>query len=133
MGAEVFHALKAELKNGGHNTNVGDEGGFAPNLPGRRGARIHHGRDRQGGYTPVDDVFLALDCAARVLQKRRYRLRARAGRSTPTNMPDYLDRLVDSFPIISHRGRHGGGRLGRLEVADRLLGDGSSSSATTCS
>ncbi len=49
MGAEVFHALRSQLKDAGHNTNVGDEGGFAPNpRDGRRGAQLRHEGDREG-------------------------------------------------------------------------------------
>ena len=52
MGAEVFHTLKKVLKKAGHNTNVGDEGGFAPNLPSAEaGARLHHAGDRERRVT----------------------------------------------------------------------------------
>ena len=65
MGAEIFHALKKELKDAGHNTNVGDEGGFAPNL-----ASADEALDfimkaiEAAGYKPGEDVLLALDCAS---------------------------------------------------------------------
>ena len=73
MGAEVFHTLKKALKDAGHNTNVGDEGGFAPNLPSRRGgARLHHEVHRAGrlqaGQGHRDRPRLRRD---RVLQERR--------------------------------------------------------------
>ena len=65
MGAEVFHTLKAELKAARHNTNVGDEGGFAPNLPGAEAAlEFIMAAVAKAGYAAGRDIFLALDCAA---------------------------------------------------------------------
>src|SRR5438105_4099780 len=65
MGAEVFQTLKKGLHDAGHNTNVGDEGGFAPNLKSARAALDFIMKSiEQAGYTPGDDVVLALDCAA---------------------------------------------------------------------
>jgi len=70
MGAEIFHQLKGALKSAGHNTNVGDEGGFATGAEiGRRRARLHHEGDRSGGYKPGEDVTLALDAASTELYK----------------------------------------------------------------
>jgi enolase len=65
MGAEVFHTLKAALKKAGHNTNVGDEGGFAPDLPSAEAALdfIMQAVEK-AGYRMGDDVGIALDCAA---------------------------------------------------------------------
>ena len=64
-GAEIFHTLKAGLKKAGHNTNVGDEGGFAPNLPSADAALdFVMNAIAQAGYKPGDDVMLGLDCAA---------------------------------------------------------------------
>ncbi|MEZ5888906.1 MAG: hypothetical protein R3D52_00785 [Xanthobacteraceae bacterium] len=76
MGAEVFHTLKAGLKEAGHNTNVGDEGGFAPNLPSADAALGFVMKAiEKAGYRPKDDVCIALDCAFdRVLQRRRLQL-----------------------------------------------------------
>src|SRR4029434_1335670 len=65
MGAEVFHTLKKALKEAGHNTNVGDEGGFAPHLPCADEALSSVTRAiERAGYRPGEDVWLALDCAA---------------------------------------------------------------------
>ncbi|MFN3294786.1 MAG: phosphopyruvate hydratase, partial [Gemmobacter sp.] len=65
MGAEVFHVLKKELKRAGHNTNVGDEGGFAPNLASAREALDFVLRSVEiAGYKPGDDFMFALDCAS---------------------------------------------------------------------
>ena len=78
--SEIFHTLKAALKAAGHNTNVGDEGGFAPNLPSRRKPRSTSScrRSSKAGYKPGDDMHararLRLD---RILQERRLRLRRR--------------------------------------------------------
>src|SRR6186713_57168 len=64
-GAEVFHTLKSELKKAGHNTNVGDEGGFAPNLPSADAAlEFVMGAIGKAGYKAGGDVMLGLDCAA---------------------------------------------------------------------
>ena len=66
IGAEIFHALKKGLAKAGHNTAVGDEGGFAPNLSSdHRGARFHHEkRSRPPATSPARTSILALDCAA---------------------------------------------------------------------
>ncbi len=65
MGSEIFHTLKAELKAAGHSTNVGDEGGFAPDIASTRAALdFVMAAIRKAGYTPGDDVLLALDAAA---------------------------------------------------------------------
>jgi enolase len=65
MGAEVFHTLKAALKKAGHNTNVGDEGGFAPDLPSAEAALdFIIAAVEQAGYRMGDDIGIALDCAA---------------------------------------------------------------------
>src|SRR3546814_15482107 len=65
MGSEIFHALRKGLKDAGHNTNVGDEGGFAPNLSSTDEALGFIAKATQAaGYKLGDDVMLALDCAA---------------------------------------------------------------------
>ena len=120
QGAEVYHALKAVLKKKGLATGVGDEGGFAPDLPSNRAA---------------------LDLIAEAVKSRRlqarHRLRARARRggqrvlregqvhlrgqeeAPSKQMTDYYADLVSSYPIVSHRGPARRGRLGRLEDDDR--------------
>ncbi|MCR9219962.1 MAG: phosphopyruvate hydratase [Alphaproteobacteria bacterium] len=102
-GAEVFHALKAGLKRGGHNTNVGDEGGFAPNLTSAEEALDFIMKAIEAaGYKPGDDVALALDCAAtEYYEGGRYEMRG-AGRSLDAaGNADYLKTLVESYPILS--------------------------------
>ena len=76
MGAEIFHTLKAALKKAGHNTNVGDEGGFAPNLPSAEaGLDFVMKAVEQAGYKPGKDVYPGARLRRdRVLQERRLRL-----------------------------------------------------------
>ena len=102
-GAEVYQALKRLLREGGHGTNVGDEGGFAPSLPTNRHAlQAVHDAIERAGYRPGVDVFLALDVAAsEIFQGGRYVLE-REGRSlTPEEMVGFYEGLVREFPIIS--------------------------------
>ena len=71
-GAEVFHTLKGALKAAGHNTNVGDEGGFAPNLPSAEAALDFCMKAmEQAGFKPGKDMYLGLDCAATEFFKKR--------------------------------------------------------------
>ncbi|MEC5321642.1 phosphopyruvate hydratase [Aurantimonas sp. A3-2-R12] len=103
MGAEVFHTLKKMLKEAGHNTNVGDEGGFAPGL-----ASAKDGLDfvmkaiEKAGYKPGEDMFLALDCAATEFFKNDvYDLEGEGRKLSPTDMAAYLAELAGAYPIIS--------------------------------
>jgi enolase len=102
-GAEIFHTLKAALKKAGHNTNVGDEGGFAPNLPNAKAALEFVTRSvEQAGYRPGRDVFIALDCAATELFKEGKYVYAGEGITrTPAEQVAYLQSLVEAFPIVS--------------------------------
>jgi enolase len=103
MGAEIFHTLKAALKKAGHNTNVGDEGGFAPNLPNAKAALDFVTRSiEQAGYRPGGDVFLALDCAATELYKDgQYVYGGEGATRSPADQIAYLQSLVESYPIAS--------------------------------
>ena len=76
MGSEVFHTLKKALKDAGHNTNVGDEGGFAPNLPSAEAALDFVMKSiEQAGYKPGKDIYIGLDCAStEFFKKGAYRL-----------------------------------------------------------
>ena len=103
MGAEVFHGLKAALKAAGHNTNVGDEGGFAPNLASARealGFIIKAGESV--GYRAGEDFVLGLDAASTEFFKDgRYVLEGEGKTLDPAGMVDYLAALVAEFPIVS--------------------------------
>jgi enolase len=102
-GAEIFHTLKAALKKAGHNTNVGDEGGFAPNLPSAEAALDFVIKAvEQAGHRPGDDVFLALDCAATEFYRDgAYRYEGEGRTRNPEEQAGYLFRLASSYPIAS--------------------------------
>jgi enolase len=103
MGAEVFHVLKKELKGAGFSTNVGDEGGFAPDLNNADEAIgfILKAIER-AGYEPGVDISLALDCAATEFFKDdRYELAGEGKSLTSEAFARYLADLVDRYPIIS--------------------------------
>ena len=103
IGAEIFHALKKALSAAGHNTNVGDEGGFAPGLKSADEALAFIVRACEGaGYRPGEDVTFAIDCAAtEFFSGGVYDL---AGEGRPVDrggMVDYLADLVSRYPIRS--------------------------------
>jgi enolase len=103
MGAEIFHALKGKLKAAGHNTNVGDEGGFAPNL-GRAEEALSFIMEagESAGYKAGADFHLGLDAAASEFFKNgKYRMDGEGKALDPAGMVDYLAGLVDAFPIVS--------------------------------
>jgi enolase len=103
MGAEVFHTLRKALKDAGHATNVGDEGGFAPNLKSADEALSFVMKAIEAaGYKPGDDVVLALDCAATEFYKDgKYRLEGEGKSLDSPGMVKYLAGLVGRFPIVS--------------------------------
>jgi enolase len=103
MGAEIFHALRKALKSAGHNTAVGDEGGFAPNLASTRDALdFVMAAIREAGYSPGDDVYLALDVAATELfDKGRYALKGENRTLTADQLIAYYGELVANYPIFS--------------------------------
>jgi enolase len=103
MGAEVFHTLKGALKKAGHNTNVGDEGGFAPNLPSAEAALDFVMKAiEQAGYKPGKDIYLALDCAATEFFKNGKYVYAGEGKTRSiTEQAKYLAGLAAAYPIIS--------------------------------
>jgi enolase len=103
IGAEIFGALKKGLGQAGHNTNVGDEGGFAPNLRSATEALDFIMRSIEGaGYRPGEDVFLALDCAAtEYFAEGAYRMEGEGRTLSPEENAAYLADLVARFPIIS--------------------------------
>ena len=103
MGAEVFHTLKSSLKAAGHNTNVGDEGGFAPNLQSAREALDFIMTSvEKAGLKPGDDMMLALDVAStEVFADGQYHLKGEGKTLDPDHMVGYLAGLVDNYPIVS--------------------------------
>jgi enolase len=103
MGAEIFQTLKKALKDAGHNTNVGDEGGFAPGLASADEALTFVMRAIEAaGYRPAEDVYLALDCAATEFFKGgRYELRGEGRKLGPDELASYLADLVARYPIVS--------------------------------
>lgn len=102
-GAEVFHTLKGVLNKHGYNTNVGDEGGFAPDLPSNEAAvDMILSAIEKAGYTPGKDIFLALDLASSEFFKEgKYCLDAEDKQLSSEEMSDYLADWVKRYPIIS--------------------------------
>jgi phosphopyruvate hydratase len=103
MGAEVFHSLKKELKNAGHNTNVGDEGGFAPNLQSADEALSFICKAiEKAGYKPGEDVYLGLDCASTEYFKNgKYILAGEGKELDSAGNAKYLADLVSRYPIVT--------------------------------
>jgi enolase len=103
MGAEIFHALKKQLKAAGHNTNVGDEGGFAPNLESADAALDFILKAGEAaGYKAGEDFWLGLDVAATEFFKDgRYALTGEGKSFDQEGMVAYLEALADKFPICS--------------------------------
>ena len=132
MGAEVFHTLKKNLQKAGHNTSVGDEGGFAPNLASTEAALdfIVESIDA-AGYKAGEDIYLALDCASsEFYSDGKYNLKGEGKVLDAAGMADYLAALVDKYPIISiedgmHEDDWEGWKLLTEKVGDRcqLVGD----------
>ncbi len=100
-GAEVYQSLKKVLAGRGLTTNVGDEGGFAPNLPADRAAlEILSEAVEASGYSLGEDISFALDVAATEIH-RAGRYEIEGGQLTATEMVDFLEGLVDEFPLVS--------------------------------
>lgn len=103
MGAEIFHSLKKGLQAEGHNTNVGDEGGFAPNISSTEAAISFILKSIEtAGYTPGDDCVLALDVASTEFFKNgKYTLSGEGKTLGSEEMVRYLEDLVNRYPIVS--------------------------------
>jgi enolase len=103
MGAEVFHSLKKGLKDAGHNTNVGDEGGFAPALNSADEALSFIMKAVEAaGYKPGDDIVLALDCASsEYFKDGKYVLAGENKQLDAEGNSRYLADLISRFPIVS--------------------------------
>jgi enolase len=106
MGSEVFHNLKSVLKKMGHSTNVGDEGGFAPNLKSNEEAiKVVLQAIEKAGYKPGEDICLALDPASAeyyLPEENVYHLKWSTGdKLSPAQMVDFWNDWVNKYPIIS--------------------------------
>lgn len=106
MGAEVFHNLKAVLKKQGYSTNVGDEGGFAPNLKSNEEAiKVVLQAIEKAGYIPGEDIYIALDPASSeyfIPEENVYHLKWSTGdKLKPAEMVDFWKGWTDKYPIIS--------------------------------
>ena len=103
IGAEVVHTLKSGLKAAGHNTNVGDEGGFAPNIGSTREALdFIMASIEKAGFKPGDDVHIALDAAStEFFEGGKYNLAGENAVLSSEQMAEYLGKLVADYPIIS--------------------------------
>jgi enolase len=103
IGSEIFAALKKGLKDAGHNTNVGDEGGFAPNLKSADEALAFITKAcEKAGYRPGEDVMFALDCASTEFYKDGlYRMDGEGKSFDAAGMVAYLDDLCRRYPIAS--------------------------------
>jgi enolase len=102
-GSEIFHTLRGELKKAGHNTNVGDEGGFAPNIPSADAAlEFVMSAIGKAGYKAGHDVMLALDCASTEFFKGgKYVYEGEGKTRTASEQAKYLADLVARYPIVS--------------------------------
>jgi len=122
-GAEVFHALKKIIHDQGMPTQVGDEGGFAPNFKSNEEClnTILQAIEK-AGYRPGEDVLLALDCAASEFYKDgKYNLAGEGLQLTSSEFTDYLGNLADKFPIVSiEDGMHEGDWDGWATLTQRL-------------
>jgi len=105
MGTEVFHHLKTELKKGGHSTNVGDEGGFAPNLKTHDEAMEYILKAiEKAGYKAGEEIVIALDAAASEFyneKKKKYHFKSTKKYLSSEQLVDYWDKLTEKYPIAS--------------------------------
>jgi len=103
MGVEVFQTLKKALRDAGHNTNVGDEGGFAPNLPSADAALGFVMKAIEAaGYRPAEDIVLTLDPAATEFFKNgAYHYEGEGKVRTVDEQVKYLAELTRRYPIVS--------------------------------
>ena len=102
-GAEVFHTLKKALKDAGHNTNVGDEGGFAPNLPSAEAALDFVMKAiKTAGFKAGKDIYIGLDCAStEFFKKGVYNYHGEGVKRSIEEQVAYLGKLVGDYPIVT--------------------------------
>jgi len=125
-GVEIFHALRAILKKGGHSTGVGDEGGFAPNLRSNREALdVVLEAIAKGGYSAGDNVFIALDVASSELWDNGTYVFRKSGEPTRTSaqMIDLWSDWVRQYPIVSIEDGLAEGDWEGWKALTRALGD----------
>jgi len=124
-GAEVFHTLKKLINARGMPTQVGDEGGFAPDLPGNEAAlQLIMEAVEQAGYRPGDDVAIGLDCASSEFYKDGlYQLESEGLQLSATEFADYLAAWVGKYPIISIEDGMAEGDWDGWEILTDRLGD----------
>ena len=135
-GAEVFHALKKIIDDRGMSTAVGDEGGFAPSVASHEAAiQMILEAIEKAGYAAGAQIAIGLDCAASEFYKDgQYRLDGEGLTLAAGRVDRHARELGRQVPDHLDRGRHGRGRLGRLEAAQRPARRRRCSwSATTCS
>src|SRR3990172_2190064 len=105
MGSEIFHHLKAVLKNKKLSTNVGDEGGFAPNLKSNEDAiKLVLKAIETAGYKPGEDIYIAIDAAASAFynaKEKKYLLQSSGDKLTSAEMIDFWKNWIKQYPIIS--------------------------------
>jgi enolase len=105
MGTEIFHNLKSVLKAQGHSTNVGDEGGFAPNLGSNEEAvEVVLKAIEKSGYRPGEDVLLAMDAAASEFYDKEsglYKFESTGDQRTGAEMVDFWKGWCDKYPLVS--------------------------------
>ena len=125
MGCEVFHTLKKELSAAGLATGIGDEGGFAPNIGSTREALDFIMKSiEKAGYTPGEEIYLALDCAATEYHKDGQYVLSGEGKSlTSDENAAYLAALVNDYPIISIEDAMGEDDWDGWKTLTEILGD----------
>ncbi|MDI9313166.1 MAG: phosphopyruvate hydratase [Hydrotalea sp.] len=124
-GTEIFHSLKSILKKKSLSTNVGDEGGFAPNLSSAEEAlSLMNDAVTAAGYKPGGDIFYALDCASTEFFKDGiYDLVGMKKKMTASQLTDYLAKLCDDFPIISIEDAMAEDDIAGWEILTKKLGN----------
>jgi len=125
IGSEIFHTLKKGLHDKGLATSVGDEGGFAPNLSSTTDALdFILASIEKAGYTPGDDVVLALDCASTEFFKNgKYEMAGEGKSLSPDQMASYLADLVSKYPILSIEDGMGEDDFEGWRILTDLIGD----------
>jgi enolase len=132
MGAETFHSLKKLLKDNGHATSVGDEGGFAPNLKSNEEAIQYVMKAIEAaGYVPGSDIGIAMDAAAsEFYDNKKYVLKSENKSYSAEQMVDYYENLIQKYPLLSIEDglaekdwKNWGLMTERLENAIQIVGD----------